>query len=284
MVLGLDSIIEAKIRGIIADQGASSKVDVKGSSIKIEDVHFDESLIEETLAKATGVLPPVIIEMIYVKSLTLIIPWTGGELGVYLDGVHVLLRRRSDEEVTPEQLWNVKELHVNALLADLIARIKAATKGGQAQDDDSDDDQDDGKESFAERMLQKMIAGLANKILKNLEPKIEITNLHLRYEDLQPESEAPVAFGLAFGFLKLDRTDFRNSIVCLKLDLGDVGVYVHTHAMGVTSMVPPATKAGKKDEAQCALNMAALLVQVSYPPSLLPAGQRRQRKSSFCAN
>ena len=50
MVLGLDRLIESKIRSIIASQGASSKVDVSGSSILIEDVHFDEAVIDDAKA------------------------------------------------------------------------------------------------------------------------------------------------------------------------------------------------------------------------------------------
>jgi hypothetical protein len=174
MVFGLDNLIESKLRSIIAGQGATSTVDVKNGNIHIEDVHFDESLIEDAFAKQTGQLLPVTIEMIHVRKLSLILPWTGGELGVALDGVHVLLRKRPQSEVTAEQLLKVKDMHVNMLLADLIARIKAVRKGATKKDSGDggsggDNDDNDEVSSFAERTLQKMIQGLVKKILNNLE-------------------------------------------------------------------------------------------------------------------
>ena len=306
--LGIDALIERKIKSIIASQGASSTVDVRGGSIHIENVHFNEQLIDDALAKATGEVQPVIIEMIYVHKMIIKIPWTGGELGVSLDGVHVLLRRRPDEEVTAAEQREAKEKHITAKLESLVAKVKAARKGGaaaKADGDDSDDDSDDDDEKkrqksggggMAGRMVQKMVESLANKILKNLEPKVSITNLHVRYEDLLPETGAPVAVGLAFGSFELGRSAAQNLVVSLDVALSNVGVYAHTRATDVQSVVPPAPtrppevpskrpkKAAKtpdvdlrqQREEQVAANMTSLLADVlaaDGSPGKLPEHQ-----------
>ena len=147
----LDTLIEAKLKSVLEGQGLSSQIDVRNGNVHIEEVHFNEALIEELIAKQTGQvsccyteqaagcvragprrchpdLPrnlirrihrrsepmprpvatpqvlPVVIEMIYIRKLDIIIPWTGGELAVIADGVHMLLRRRGVEEVSVDGL------------------------------------------------------------------------------------------------------------------------------------------------------------------------------------
>lgn len=115
------------------------------------------------------------------------------------------------------------------------------------------------------------------KVLKSFQPKVRISNLHVRYEDLSPEAEVPMAAGLTLDKLSLEASfhgtgrpgdDEKNArdVETLNVAVSRLGVYVHTVPMGAATVIGGGAGAlgpeGARREVRTAAAMSALFKEV----------------------
>ena len=278
-MFALDGLIRRQIRSVIGDVG-DANVEVKGGNITINDVHFDESVLEDAIFPPVDpALPPARLSLVHVKKLAIKIPWgnfSKGFVDVELDGLSVNLVRRPTSDVTVEDLRARKEACVAELMKQLVEQLMAMAasnkknkknKGRDSKADDGDDKKsDDDKGGGAGGGPPGFIKSAIRKVIEAFRPIVRITNVHIRYEDLEEdavdlqERDAPLALGVTIGRLMLQHPDSPYSeidedlnmmpckdVVPLEVNVDGLGVYMHTAAMGVESVI-----GGGPDAQRCA--------------------------------
>ena len=147
-------------------------------------------------------------------------------------------------------------------------------KGRDSKADDGDDKKsDDDKGGGAGGGPPGFIKSAIRKVIEAFRPIVRITNVHIRYEDLEEdavdlqERDAPLALGVTIGRLMLQHPDSPYSeidedpnmmpckdVVPLEVNVDGLGVYMHTAAMGVESVIgggpdaQAAARAAQSDE------------------------------------
>ena len=260
-MFALDGIIRRQLQAMIGEAG-SGNVKVSGGCVLIEDVHFDESAIEDLIFPPTDAnVPAMKLKTLHVKKLAVNIPWgnfSKGFVDVELDGLSVCLQRRSAEEVTVEMLRARKEACVAELMAGLVETVttmaakpkKKKDAGGGSKDDKEGKGSGSGGGGGSGGMVGKMIRGAVRKILESFRPIIRLSNVHIRYEDLAADAASRLAIGATIGKLIIQHPDSPFSeidedpnmqpvkdVVDLEVAVGGLGVYMHLGSMGAETVV-----------------------------------------------
>ena len=274
-------------------EAGDANVKVSGGCILIEDVHFDESAIEDLIFPVTDHnVPALKLKTLHVKKLAVNIPWgnfSKGFVDIELDGLNVLFSRRPASEVTAEVIRARKEACVAELMTGLVEAVTSMSAGGKTAKKKADDREaaGDGKKKVADNNkpgpnMPSWVLGLIRKILESFRPIIRLTNVHIRFEDLDVHAPARLALGLTIGKLIVQHPDSPYSeidedpdmmpvrdVVDLEVAVAGVGVYMHTHTMGATTVV------GGGPAAQAAAQLAK-----ASAPALTGAAAKRAAASN----
>ena len=257
-MFAFDGLIRRQLQKLIGQAG-DANVQVHNGNVCIEDVHFDEAALEElAFPPVDDLVPPVGLSTVHVRRLAISIPWGNlkkGFIDVELDGLSVCLSRRTAHEVTAEMLRARKEACVAALMAGLVEQVTSSTKASKKpkkkQDGSKEAEEDDSKGAgLLGAKLEKMLRGVVRKALESFRPVIRLTNVHIRYEDLGADASSPLALGVTIGRLFVQHPDSPYSeidedpnmmpvkdVVSLEVAQNGVGVYMHTKAMGATTVI-----------------------------------------------
>lgn len=126
-MFALDGMIRRSLQDVIGTAG-DAKVTVKNGSVKIEDCHFDEAVLEDIIfpPDADPNLPPIKLGTVHVKKLAINIPWgnfSKGFVDIELDGLSVNAYCRPLAEATSEMLRKRKEACVASLMEQLVNQL-----------------------------------------------------------------------------------------------------------------------------------------------------------------
>ena len=276
-MFALDGMIRRQLQAMIGEAG-DADVKVRNGCIEINDVHFDETAMEDLIfpVAADHNVPAMKLKTLHVKKLAINIPWgsfSSGFVDVEVDGLTVLLCRRPAAEVTVEMLRERKEACVAELMAGLVEAVSSMSdkkKKDKPSGGDKGEDKGGGKGGGGGGPLgglpgpmQRMVLGLIRKILESFRPIIRLTNIHIRYEDLAVDAVARLALGVTVGKLIVQHPDSPYSeieedpemmpvkdVVDLEVAIAGVGVYMHTGSMGAVTCVGGGPEAQAKAKAQ----------------------------------
>ena len=203
----LDSLLQSFLQKFVVSCGGKGEVYVKDGRAVITDAHWNESLMEDVWSRQNGWPPPFEIVMVQVRKLVLALPvndWSSGRVDIEVDGLRVLLRRRSDTGAFVEQLRTVKEAHLRSLMIALMRQLVRSPpktppkkKGAKGKGGASEDAGLDG--------FSKLKAAIANRLLANLHPEVKLVSAHIRYEDMSGSATVPCAIGLVVRRFELVR-------------------------------------------------------------------------------
>ena len=136
--------------------------------------------------------------MVACGHLKIALPWASSSKGVVeiaAQDIQVVVRRCDYlHEITAERLRDIKEERVRNRMAAILQQVfegaGAARPASQANTPSAAAAAKAGKDKARGRVLLR-------KLLGRIQPKVNISNLHLRYEELT-DSRAPCAMGCAW--------------------------------------------------------------------------------------
>jgi len=259
-MFAFDGFIRRELDKLIGTAG-DAKVSVKGGNVVIEDCHFDEAAFEDIIFPPTDpMLPPLRLGTMHVRKLAITIPWgnfSKGFIDVELDGLSINCYRRPLEEATSEMLRARREACVAGLMEQLISTLTAMTKDPKSkkkpktkQDAKASKPATDEPDTGGGGPFGRFVRGIVRQVLQSFRPIVRLTNVHIRYEDLLPDTSSPMALGLTIQRLFIQHPDSPYSemiedpemqpvkdVTSLELNLDGVGLYMHTASMGVQSVI-----------------------------------------------
>ena len=177
----VDALISRQLKRLITKEGGScASMKVANGSVELRDVLFSCPALEETLERDLGAQLPVHLDMVYCRSLSVLLPWAkkdgvkDGLFEVSVEDCSIVLRRCNFADVSAEHLREIKEERIRAQMKGLLDEAA----GGEAAAEEKSDDTDkiEKKQGRKERLMWLAV----KKVLSRFHPKINLVRGPMR--------------------------------------------------------------------------------------------------------
>ena len=242
----IDGYISRQLKRLIEREGGSAgSMKVKNGCVEMADVLFSPDALEEQINREVGAHLPITLEMVHVQHLKISLPWNdwaNGFVEVSVSDISVVAVPCDYTTVSAEHLRDIKEERVRKRMRDLLLEALGGGGSGEPADSQPSAASSAGAPPPPKPSSQKKDRAL-RMVLGRLRPRIQITNVHVRFEELDPTDEAAAcAVGLVIGSLRLHQADGSqklSDIGSLHFECSGTGAYVHTATSGARSVLAP---------------------------------------------